>query len=100
MNKVHPKILQRILRVSLDKLTEEQEIKITADILALIRRSRRRRPKSQDVIEVLSVALTNFPALRALLRQEDKNTRPRRKPKPEPDRRAEKKRGPAILQSS
>jgi len=91
MNKVHPKILQRILRVSLDKLTEEQEVGITAHILALIRRSRRRQPKTQDVIEVLGRALPDFPPLRALQRQEEKNSRARRKPKPERDRRGEKK---------
>ena len=72
MNKVHPKILQRILRVSLDKLTEGQTVRITKYILKLIRRSRGRRPKTQDVIEVLSWALPDFPLLRALLQQEDK----------------------------
>src|SRR5215831_6569582 len=72
MNKVHPKILQRILHVSLDKLTEEQEVGITAHILALIRRSPRRRPKTQDVIEVLSWALPDFPPLRALQRKKKK----------------------------
>ena len=91
MNKVHPKILERILRVSLDKLTEGQTVRITKYILALIRRSRGRRPKTQDVIEVLSWALPDFPLLQALLGQEEKNRRTRRKPKPEPDGRAEKK---------
>ena len=72
MNKVHPKILQRILRVSLDKLTEEQEVEITKYILKLSRRSRRRQPKTQDVIEVLGRALPDFPPLRALKRQKKK----------------------------
>ena len=80
MNKVHPKIFQRILRVSLDKLTEEQEVEITKYILKLSRRSRRRQPKTQDVIEVLGRALPDFPPLRALQRQEEKNSRVRRKP--------------------
>ena len=72
MNKVHPKILQRILRVSLDKLTEEQTVRITKYILTLIRRSRGRRPKTQYVIEVLSWVLPDFPLLRALKRQKKK----------------------------
>jgi len=88
MNKVHPKILQRILRVSLDKLTEEQEVEITKYILKLSRRSRRRQPKTQDVIEVLGRALPDFPPLRALQRQEEKNSRALRKPKPEYNRDA------------
>jgi len=78
MNTVHPKILQRILRVSLDKLTEGQEVRITKYILKLIRRSRGRRPKTRDVIEVLSWILPDFPPLRALLRHEEKNPRARR----------------------
>jgi len=80
MNKVHPKILERILRVSLDKLSEEQTVRITKYILKLIRRSRGRRPKTQVVIEVLSWVL---PDLRALLRQEDKHQREQRKVKRE-----------------
>jgi len=92
MNKVHPKIFQRILRVSLDKLTEEQEVEITKYILKLSRRSRRRQPKTQDVIEVLGRALPDFPPLRALQRQEEKNSRARRKQKRERDRRGEKNR--------
>jgi hypothetical protein len=72
MNKVHPKILQRILRVSLDKLTEEQTARITKYILKLIRRSRGRRPKTKYVIEVLSWVLPDFPPLRALKRQKKK----------------------------
>jgi hypothetical protein len=88
MNKVHPKILQRILRVSLAKLTEGQQVRITKYILKLIRRSRGRRPKTKSVIEVLSWVLPDFPPLRALLRQEDKNPRARRKPKPEYNRDA------------
>jgi hypothetical protein len=83
MNKVHPKILERILRVSLDKLTDGQQLRITKYILMLIRRSRGRRPKTQDVIEVLSWILPDFPPLRALLRQKVKNRRERRKPKRE-----------------
>src|SRR5215472_3960048 len=76
MNKVHPKILQRILRVSLDKLTEQQMVRITKYILKLIRRSRGRRPKTQYVIEVLSWALPDFPPLRALKRQKKKTLGP------------------------
>jgi hypothetical protein len=72
MNKVHPKILERILRVSLDKLTEKQAARITKYILKLIRRSRGRRPKTQYVIEVLSWVLPDFPPLRALKRQKKK----------------------------
>src|SRR5690242_17750821 len=75
MNTVHPKILQRILSVLLDKLTEGQQLRTTEYILALIRRSRGRRPKTRDVI---SWALPDFPLLRALLRQEEKNSRTRR----------------------
>src|SRR5690242_2616640 len=78
MNTVHPKILQRILSVLLDKLTEGQQLRVTEYILALIRKSRGRRPKTRDVIEVLSWALPDFPLLRALLRQEEKNSRARR----------------------
>jgi hypothetical protein len=80
MNKVHPKILERILRVSLNKLSKEQTVRITKYILKLIRRSRGRRPKTQVVIEVLSWVL---PDLRALLRQEDKHQREQRKVKRE-----------------
>jgi hypothetical protein len=80
MNEVHPKILERILRVSLDKLTEGQRLRITKYILKLIRRSRGRRPKTQVMIEVLSWVL---PDLRALLRQEDKHHREQRKVKRE-----------------
>ena len=83
MNKVHPKILERILRVSLNKLSEEQTVRITKYILKLIRRSRGRRPKTQYVIEVLSWVLPDFLPLRALLRQEDKHHRERRKVKRE-----------------
>src|SRR5258705_10864546 len=80
MNKVHPKILERILRLSLNKLSEEQTVRITKYILKLIRRSRGRRPKTQVVIEVLSWVL---PDLRALLRQEDNHQREQRKVKRE-----------------
>src|SRR6185436_13321092 len=80
MNEVHPKILERILRVSLDKLTEGQRLRITKYILKLIRRSRWRRPKTQVMIEVLSWVL---PDLRALLRQEDKHHGEQRKVKRE-----------------